>query len=50
MQDLTTSDMDHFVGAKLEGNREFLELKTIFPPEAAHLIGDVVTKANGVFL
>lgn len=50
MQDLTTADMAYFVEAKLEANRGFLELRRIFPTEAAHLIRDVVTKANGVFL
>jgi hypothetical protein len=50
MQDLTTADMAHFVETKLEGNRGFLELKSIFPSEASHLIGDIVKKADGVFL
>ena len=50
MQDLTTADMAHFVQAKLEGNRGFVELKRIFPIEATCLISDVVSKANGVFL
>jgi hypothetical protein len=42
--------MAHFVGVKFEGNRGFLELKTIFPAEAARLVGDVVRKLDGVFL
>ncbi|PMD50078.1 uncharacterized protein K444DRAFT_622302 [Hyaloscypha bicolor E] len=50
MQELTTADMAHFVGVKFEGNRGFLELKTIFPTETARLVGDVVRKADGVFL
>jgi hypothetical protein len=50
MQDLTAADMAHFVEAKLEGNRGFLELKKIYPIEATHLLSGVVTKAEGVFL
>jgi hypothetical protein len=50
MQDLTATDMAHFVDAKLEGNRGFLELKRIFPTEATQLVTDVVAKAEGVFL
>jgi hypothetical protein len=50
MQNLTSADMAHFVEAKLEGNRGFLELKRIFPTKATQLVTDVVTKAEGVFL
>jgi hypothetical protein len=50
MQDLTSADMAHFVEAKLEVNRGFLELKRIFPTEATQLVTDVVAKAEGVFL
>ncbi|KAN0110089.1 hypothetical protein V8E51_006476 [Hyaloscypha variabilis] len=50
MQDLTNADMAHFVQAKLDRNRGFLDLKRVFPLEATNLIGDVVSKANGVFL
>jgi hypothetical protein len=50
MQDLTATDMAHFVDAKLEGNRGFLNLKRIFPTEATQLVTDVVAKAEGVFL
>jgi hypothetical protein len=42
--------MAHFVGVKFEGNRGFLELKTIFPTETARLIRDIVRKSDGVFL
>ncbi|PMD15987.1 hypothetical protein NA56DRAFT_324899 [Hyaloscypha hepaticicola] len=50
MQDLTAADLAHFVDAKLEGNRGFLERKRIFPMEAIQLVADVVAKAQGVFL
>ena len=50
MQDLTSADMAHFVDAKLDGNRGFLELKRIFPTEATQLVTDVVAKSEGVFL
>ena len=50
MQDLTSADMAHFVDAKLDGNRGFLELKRIFPTEATQIVTDVVAKAEGVFL
>ena len=50
MQDLTTADMVYFIGVKFESNRAYLELKKVFPTALAHLLDDVVKKADGVFL
>lgn len=50
MQDLTSQDITHYVDAKFHHSRGFMELKEIFPVEAAALLSDIVKKAKGVFL
>ncbi|KAH7258790.1 hypothetical protein B0J15DRAFT_303629 [Fusarium solani] len=50
MQDLTFPDMKHYAMSRLAATRGFLELQFIFPGETEALIGELLGKANGVFL
>lgn len=50
LQDLTFSDITHFVTSKFQGNTLFSQLRRREPKYADQLIENVVSKASGVFL
>ena len=50
LQDLTYTDIKHYVSATFEGDSGFAQLCRREPQYAAQLIEDIVDKASGVFL
>jgi hypothetical protein len=50
MQALTKRDIRRFVHAQFDDNPAFVELKEVYAAEADELLGDIVDKAEGVFL
>ncbi|EHK42170.1 hypothetical protein TRIATDRAFT_146839, partial [Trichoderma atroviride IMI 206040] len=50
LEELTSSDIRHFVTAKLKNNGRFVELEQQYQQSALSLISEITEKASGVFL
>lgn len=50
MEDLTRSNIDHFIESRFESSSAFIEQRKAFPGQARELLNNIAEKALGVFL